>query len=538
MKSLRKANLLLWLSIVVLWAACARVVAPTGGVEDKTPPKLLSSIPKDGQVQVPRKGTLVLELDEWIEPTSVLLPFSPPLAKIPRAEVHGRTVEIHYQGLDSATTYSVDMGGIKDLRSNPLGSGVLVFSSGLDLDSLRLQGRVILSDSIWGPTNPEMRVALYPVGNQRKSKSTVQALPDSLRSSPLFGLEQPYYQATCDSMGYFELRGLAPGNYRVFAFTDLNSNRRFDIESESWGLGNQDIELPGAESQSILLSGPTDGEPQFKTLWMRDGLDSVAHIQISGWKKGIPDSLRWLWEDSTEVQAQEVFKTSKHLILEFKNAPLEAQNTSLWVGSKEYRIRWEPSRDSSKSNPILVSPKHKFWLKDTIVLTFDRPQESRKINEWVLKGPSGEYPTSSRWLKNQLMIWPTVEIPSPSSLQLVQKSVRDTTVLKRWDVPSPRDASIFRGNLGEKGNWRAQLLDTQDGRIFEVTATDGIFEFAGIPIGSYVLQAYLDFNSNQKWDPGQLQPWAPAETWLRLPLVFPLKSGVQELSDLFNTLER
>ena len=90
----------------------------------------------------------------------------------------------------------------------------------------------------------------------------------------------------------------------------------------------------------------------------------------------------------------------------------------------------------------------------------------------------------------------------------------------------------------EKGNWRAQLLDTQDGRIFEVTATDGVFEFTGIPIGSYVLQAYLDLNSNQKWDPGQLQPWAPAETWLRLPLVFPLKSGVQELSDLFNTLER
>jgi len=38
--------------IILTWSACANRVPPTGGPKDEIPPKLVGSIPKDGNTNV------------------------------------------------------------------------------------------------------------------------------------------------------------------------------------------------------------------------------------------------------------------------------------------------------------------------------------------------------------------------------------------------------------------------------------------------------------------------------------------------------
>ena len=110
--------------LVAMLASCATQVAPSGGPEDKLPPRVAGVYPAPNTTNHPNELMVKLEFDEWI---NALIPrsavsISPPIDKKLRFEVSGRTLVLSSRAvLDTGTTYTITFaGGIKDLHGNAL----------------------------------------------------------------------------------------------------------------------------------------------------------------------------------------------------------------------------------------------------------------------------------------------------------------------------------------------------------------------------------------------------------------------------------
>jgi len=100
-------------AIIALYAlSCATIVSPTGGPKDITPPKLVSSEPKNLSTNF-SGDKLVLSFDEYISlktPEKYML-ISPPLTALPEIKLKGHEVVIKLaDSLRSNTTYNFYLG--------------------------------------------------------------------------------------------------------------------------------------------------------------------------------------------------------------------------------------------------------------------------------------------------------------------------------------------------------------------------------------------------------------------------------------------
>ena len=223
--------------------ACATQVAPGGGPEDKLPPRVAAVYPAPMTTNHPNELYVKLEFDEWINasiPRSAVS-ISPPIEKKMKFEVSGKTLELTSRAvLDENTTYTITFaGGIKDLHGNALATPfTVVFSTGSEIDSLTLEGRILVNDTL-------IRKSLFPsvglflMGPEREQRKYLEKYRDSvthaLDSVPMLAKEPPLFITRADSVGNFRLTGLKPGRYRVVGFVDANGNQRLEPTVELAG---------------------------------------------------------------------------------------------------------------------------------------------------------------------------------------------------------------------------------------------------------------------------------------------------------------
>ena len=136
-----------FLAIVLLFAACARIVTPSGGAVDRIPPKEMNATPKQNSLNFKDRG-FVVEFDEYIVLDNVnqKLLVSPPLRVKP--EISAKLKKLYVKGLDSLaenTTYIFDFAdAITDFNEgNRLKNFKYAFSTGSQIDSLFYEGRVV-----------------------------------------------------------------------------------------------------------------------------------------------------------------------------------------------------------------------------------------------------------------------------------------------------------------------------------------------------------------------------------------------------------
>ena len=117
--------------------------------------------------------------------------------------------------LDSSQTYSLSFGeGIVDNNeNNPLYGLSYSFSTGSTIDSMMLSGTVVDAMSLFPIGNAT--VALYL---QAKDSTVMTTRPDAIARS--------------DKWGYFTVKNLKPQPYHIFAYTDGNTNNRYDQGGE------------------------------------------------------------------------------------------------------------------------------------------------------------------------------------------------------------------------------------------------------------------------------------------------------------------
>ncbi len=207
-------------SVIYVANSCANTTAPpSGGLKDTLAPVLLSVSPDSNTVRFAvQKAKIEFKFNEFIvlkEPEKNIL-LSPPLKKRVEAKVRGKSVIVDFPNkLDSSTTYTIYFGNsIEDNNEgNKFSSYRYSFSTGSYIDSMLVSGLVV--DAATLLPVPGALVAFY---TDHSDSAIYKKLPSALSKT--------------DQWGYFLATNLKPVQYRVFAYTDVNSNNTYDPENE------------------------------------------------------------------------------------------------------------------------------------------------------------------------------------------------------------------------------------------------------------------------------------------------------------------
>ncbi len=180
------------------------------------PPRLVSANPPPGSLGVNRTK-MVLQFDELVNVKDAFskVVVSPTSRSVPRVSSLGRKVTVEFDSLAPNTTYTVDFAdAIEDNNeANALQGFTYTFSTGQTLDSLRISGRVLGARDL----EPAQGMLVGVHANLADSAFTTERL---LRV------------AKTDDRGQFTIRGLAPGQYRVFALDDKDNDYRYANQEE------------------------------------------------------------------------------------------------------------------------------------------------------------------------------------------------------------------------------------------------------------------------------------------------------------------
>ena len=212
------------LSSLLLVVGCARMGSPDGGWFDDDPPRVVSATPADQSTNVTTQKITIL-FDEFIkleDPTQNVI-VSPPQLEMPEIQAKGKKIVVELKdSLKPNTTYTIDFSdAISDNNEgNPMGNFTYTFSTGEQIDTFEVAGYVIDASNL----EPVKGISVGLYNN----------LADSVfRKEPLMRVSRT------DASGHFVIKGVAPGEYRVYALQDADGDFKFTQKSEMIAFSHQ-----------------------------------------------------------------------------------------------------------------------------------------------------------------------------------------------------------------------------------------------------------------------------------------------------------
>lgn len=202
-----------WIPCIGVMAAlvgsCASIGNPSGGPRDEEPPRFVRSNPAPGSVNVSRQR-IDIEFDEIVNVKDAFskVVVSPVTGSVPRVSSLGKRVTVQFTDtLLPNTTYTIDFGNsIEDNNeNNKLQGFTYSFSTGPELDTLQISGMVLSAQGL--EPQQGMLVGVY----SNLSDTAFSTLP----------FERV---AKTDDRGRFSIKGLSPGEYRIYALADADND--------------------------------------------------------------------------------------------------------------------------------------------------------------------------------------------------------------------------------------------------------------------------------------------------------------------------
>jgi len=198
-------------------SSCARKGLPPGGPPDVTPPRVVSSYPDSGDVQVTGVSEICIDFNERMEKRSVRDVIAVrPKVQVREGRWHKNTFCLVLDdSLQPSSTYCVIvMGGCKDSHGNYMKSPHLAaFSTGDTLLAGVIQGSVLAKGL------PASGIPVWAF--------------DSLSCpEPDFTKDEAHYVSQSGAAGDFKLIGLPSGTYLLYVFKDEDANRAYDEETD------------------------------------------------------------------------------------------------------------------------------------------------------------------------------------------------------------------------------------------------------------------------------------------------------------------
>ena len=332
----KRHRLPLILMLVIVAYSCASIGNPDGGPYDEEPPKFVGGIPSMRAVNNTRQK-IELEFNEFIklEKPSEKVIFSPPQMEQPELKVVGKKVVIELlDTLKDSTTYTIDFSDaiVDNNEGNPMGNFSYSFSTGSSIDTMEVAGTVLQASDL--EPIKGIQVGLHKV------------LEDSAFTTSAFDRV-----SRTDSRGYFSIRGVAPGKYRIYALKDGNQNYLYDSKTEMI-----------AFSDSIIIPSMMPATRQ-DTVW-KDTL-TIDTIKTVNYTRYLPDSLilrAFKEENDRQYLTRSQRDKENHFILTFS---AKADTLPIIKGL---------NFDDKDAFVIETTPRNDsicYWIKDSLVYQMD-----------------------------------------------------------------------------------------------------------------------------------------------------------------------
>ena len=491
--------------ISILMVSCARVGSPVGGEKDSIPPQIIGSNIDSPRVNVPRDiRELRIDFDEYITLKDInkQLIISPPLKQITKILPSGmgnKYLLIKWSDtLQANTTYNFNFGNaiVDNNEGNALGYYNFAFSTGEKIDSLFISGELksLINEKDKKPEEGSLVVGLY----QQKDSMDYR--------------QKPYYITKADPDGYFELNYLAPGNYRVLAFEDSNSNSVYDIGKENVGFLKDQITLD--QSISGLNINLFPSKKAMKYLEMKEvpgGIlmtfegnpDEVKVVSLNEKLKDYkvthsPKSdSTMIWFNAT---AQNVgITTNENLKFSYDNG-VKKDSVSLFY---RYNSKNEMTISNTKGNSL--APQQDFVVTSNYFVDKIQPEK------WTLVSDSIQQEfTAAISEKNPFEIYIKSDFKDGKKYSLtipketVSSFFEKNKVSKRFDFEADKtenygELTITLENAPKQKFW-LQLLSESGTVAYSKYGLENQINFKSLKPSQYNLRILVDENENGIWD--------------------------------------
>ena len=320
----------------ILIYACASMGNPEGGPYDETPPKVIRCNP-DNQAINNKQKRISLLFDEYIklENASEKLVVSPPQQEMPDIRTEGKRLSIElFDSLKANTTYTIDFGDaiVDNNEGNPMGQFTYSFSTGPKIDTMEVSGHVLNAEDL----EPIKGIL---VGLHQEDTQTV------FRTKPFMRV------ARTNGSGFFNIKGIAPGRYHIFALQDADGNFLFNQKSEQIAF----------DTTVIVPSSTMDTRSD--TVW-RDSthIDSIRYIPYT---KFLPNDivLRAFKEKGQELHLLKIERPVPNRFTVFFTAPSDTLPT---INGFNFDPETAFLLEASAQKDTLT-----YWIKDTLTANLD-----------------------------------------------------------------------------------------------------------------------------------------------------------------------
>ncbi|MGI4751095.1 MAG: Ig-like domain-containing domain [Janthinobacterium lividum] len=485
---------------------CASVQKPQGGPRDKTPPKLLSATPANKTKNFKAKE-IVLNFDEYFKLNNQYqeITVSPNQEKQPEYHIKQKSLVISLKdSLQKNTTYVFSFGkAIGDVNENNILKNFnYVFTTGNDIDSLTISGKVVNSET----QEPEKEVTVFIFTEKQ----------DSL----LFGKKKPSYYSITDTAGNFKISNLHANTYKIYALKEVSANRIYDNDNELIGILPKNIQL-NKDISGIKLELFKAVPRKFRIVERKIDPDGKLFYSFN---KGIyQPEIRILQNDALDKQKIVEFnKDADTARVYLRDMNFDSVKVAFLSAGKplDTVVLRRGKRDTYKRNLSITNNSGGLLKPKTpLRLTANFPIESTNEAQIVLNedsvpkyGFSLEKDTSN--LKNYTLIYPwkagkhyDVLLNEGTFIDIFGNKNRKSTISFQLNKEENYGTMIFTVNVPDPTkNYLLELMTAEKKVIKTIPIRQsGKVTFNDYSIGKYRLRIIYDLNKNGKWDTGDLK---------------------------------
>lgn len=494
---------------------CASMQSPTGGPRDSIPPGIITEVPKNLTRNF-AATKITIEFDEFIKLSNEYteISISPAMDIPPTYKVKKEKLSIEFQQkLEENTTYTINFGkAIVDVNeSNILKNYSYVFSTGNEIDSLSISGKVISS-----------------LTKEKLKDVTVFILPIS--QDTLFGKKRASIFNITDTSGNFKLSNLREDTYKIYALLEQGGDRIYNSPNDEIGFLNNPIKL-NKDTAGIMLQVFKEIPEKFLVKDRR--IETDGRITMNFNKSLINPSLSIIAPENLD----------QHKTVEFNAAK---DSATIWIPELNFDSL---SLTINSNNKILDTLKLRRNKKDTYLQSL--VVMDNIINSKIRPGTdlTLHFTSPIKSIQESQITLLEDSIPA-KNFQII----KDTTSLRIYRVKYPwklkkqyilkMTENAFTDIIGTKSKLynRKFELDTEDnyGSIsFKVTIPDTTksyviqwlnekkevirqnpvnknttINYIKYPTSKYYIRVIYDANNNGEWDTGNVKNGIqPEMTW-------------------------
>lgn len=509
-------KLLLLFFFTTLLLSCARVGSPVGGAKDTIPPNFIGSNIDSSRINVPRNiGELRIDFDEYINLKEInkQLIISPPLKKMTKilpSGISNKFLLIKWEDtLQANTTYNFNFGNaiVDNNEGNALQYYNFAFSTGEKIDDLYISG--VLKNLL--------------SGTEKKSEESSLVVGLYQEKDSMDYRQKPYYITKADPDGYFELNYLSPGDYRILAFEDSNSNSVYDAGKEKVAFQKEKISLDKSISGLNLNLYPSKKPMKYlEMVEVPGGIlmnfegnpDSVKVISLNEkildykvTQSPKSDSV-YVWFDAKK---QNVGITGSDNLKFSYDTKIKQDTVSVFY---RYNTKNEMSISNARTN--LLAPNQNFEISSNYFIDKIQPEKWSLVSDSIKQEFSAKIDEDNPF---NIIVTSDFNAGKKYSLTVPKESVssfyESITKSYRFDFEGDKTEnygtlSVTLENAPSKIFW-LQVINENNMVVYSRYTKDQVINFSSLKPGKYRLRILVDENENGVWEGADFENGIAAE---------------------------